>query len=186
MYSNMVDKLFQQVSTSWSFYMANDDGSMVVVRSQPRYVEYSFTPEKMDRLEDTKTSNYIETNLAAVDNSATPNVKHSQMHAVYPSIEEVREDIPADWLSCIAKKTGLPRLLLSFTIFISAMVMIWLCFTTAVTAPEHRIHTQKLSINGDLEYLSELGEKQLLASVHPQEKNAQAAPLPIKIRVERV
>ena len=95
---------------------------------------------------DYKTSNYIETNLASVDNSATPNLKHSQVHAIDRDIGDlsfsVKEDQPSDWLGCIAKKTGLPRMLLSFTIFISAIVMIWLCFTTAATAPEHRVMPQ--------------------------------------------
>ncbi len=92
---------------------------------------------------DYKTSNYIETNLASVDNSATPNLKHSQVHAIDSDTGDmnfaINEEQPADWLGCIAKKTGLPRMLLSFTIFISAIVMIWLCFTTAATAPEQRV-----------------------------------------------
>ena len=45
-------------------------------------------------------------------------------------------------MGCIAKKTGLPRLLLSLTIFVSAIVMIWLCFTTAATAPEQKVPSQ--------------------------------------------
>ena len=93
--------------------------------------------------------NYIEAYLPEIDNSATPNVKHSQMHPIdimggsYDSVSSATvQEVPADWLSCIAKRTGLPRLFLSLTIFASAMVMIWLCFTTAVTAPEHRIQTE--------------------------------------------
>ena len=98
-------------------------------------------------LADYKTSNYLETNLASVDNSATPNIKHSQLRplmerSLEPSQFTTREDLNSDWLGCIAKKTGLPRLLLSFTIFMSAVVMIWLCFTTAASAPEQRVPTQ--------------------------------------------
>ena len=45
---------------------------------------------------------------------------------------------------------------------------------------------QKLSIYGDLDYLKTLDNKELLASIHPQEAAIQAAPLPIKIKVERI
>lgn len=44
---------------------------------------------------------------------------------------------------------------------------------------------QKLSFYGDLDYLSQLNDKTLLANIHPQDK-MEAAPLPIKVRVERI
>lgn len=96
---------------------------------------------------DYKTSNYLETNIAALDNSATPNLKHSQMRPLdAQDLEETNlgtlDNVELDWLGCIARKTGMPRMLLTSVIFLSAMVMIWLCFTTAATAPEHRITTQ--------------------------------------------
>jgi hypothetical protein len=194
LYSNMIDKLSHHVSISWSYYMGSNNGQLIVMRSEPQYMLDDVSISSQDA--DYKTSNYIETNLAAVDNSATPNLRHSQMpHAVERDMapldlasESERQEAPTDWLGCVAMKTGIPRLLLSFTIFISAMVMIWLCFTTAATAPEHRISTpQKLSIYGDLDYLSKLDEKSLLASVHPQDRtDLQAAALPIKIKVDRI
>ena len=110
---------------------------------------------------DYKTSNYLETNLAALDNSATPNLKHSQMHALEHNTDSMdvplRDDVHLDWLGCIARKTGMPRFPLSFVIFCSAMVMIWLCFTTAVTAPEHRVSSQvrsKVTFQGIIVFVS--------------------------------
>ena len=42
MYSNMVDKLWQHMRVSWSFYMQADNGRLVVIRSQPQYyTEYT-------------------------------------------------------------------------------------------------------------------------------------------------
>ena len=49
----------------------------------------------------------------------------------------------------------------------------------------HYDKLQKLSIYGDLGYLSKLNDKALLANVHPQD-TMEAAPLPIKIKVERI
>lgn len=36
MYSNMVDKLQNQFSVTWSFYAQSDNGRVVVVKSEPR------------------------------------------------------------------------------------------------------------------------------------------------------
>ena len=44
-----------------------------------------------------------------------------------------------DWLTCVSRKTGLSRVFLSMLLFMSALMMIWLCLTAMVTAPEQRI-----------------------------------------------
>lgn len=151
----------------------------------------------------------------------------------------------SDWLSCVSKKTGMPRLILSLILLSCAVMMIWLCLTAAVTSPDHRIKQeskvwlqaqtvqypsgllhicslishwiqrclisfikkfsvkgtwkklmqnwnaffflyflQKLSINGDLEYLREQ-EAMGVRLLFPQEK-LDADPLPIKIKVQRL
>ena len=52
-----------------------------------------------------KTSNYLETNLEALDNSATPNFKHSEMHVFERDlmgprevVAKVEDDQPTDFL----------------------------------------------------------------------------------------
>jgi len=40
MYNNMVDKVWNGLSVRWSFYMKSEDGSVIVVKSEPH-----FTPE---------------------------------------------------------------------------------------------------------------------------------------------
>ena len=88
-----------------------------------------------------KTMNYLESNLISKDNSATPNLKSSQIRSM-DEANFAAEDTNQDWLSCISTRTGLPRIFLSFTLFLSAVVMIWLCFTTAATAPDHYVKSQ--------------------------------------------
>jgi len=198
-FSNMFDKMASHVSVRWSLYTSNEDGQLIVVQSQPEvYVNEEIL--NMPDGDDYKTSNYLESNLMAVDNSATPNIRNSQLQRLVGRDMDANElnlaaqdDANSDWLGCIAYKTGLPRLLLSCTIFLSAVVMIWLCLTTAATAPEQRVPAQKLSIYGDLEYLSSMDEKLILSKVHPQtlacidaEGEHEAGPLPIKVKVQRI
>lgn len=53
-----------------------------------------------------------------------------------------RREYEEDWLSCVAKKTGLPRLVLSWLLLMCAIVMIWLCLSAAVTSPDHKVYTE--------------------------------------------
>ena len=105
-------------------------------------------------LTDYKTSSYMETNIEPMDNSATPIGKHSQLLARPRdddrnnlAARDLRSDRSAtpeatDWLSCIARKSGLPRLLLSWLLLMCAVVMIWLCLSAAVTSPDHKTITE--------------------------------------------
>uniref|UniRef100_X2AH07 Uncharacterized protein n=1 Tax=Capitella teleta TaxID=283909 RepID=X2AH07_CAPTE len=165
-YSNMVDKLQNHVAVSWSFYAESDSGSLVVIKSEPHIF--------IDGMEEQK--NY-ETNLAALENSA--NLKHSQLERGLDGSQEEQ----TDWLSCISRKTGVSRMCISVLILMSALVMVWLCLTVVVTAPDHRVKPQKLSIYGDLEYLKDLDDKPILSTVHPQ---FEAGPLPMKIPMEAI
>lgn len=88
------------------------------------------------------TANYFETNLDSVDGSATPVLKNSQILGFGDSMEMSQsqdERNSSDWLSCVSKKTGMPRLILSLILLSCAVMMIWLCLTAAVTSPDHRI-----------------------------------------------
>ncbi|XP_046347204.1 transmembrane protein 59-like isoform X1 [Haliotis rufescens] len=195
LYSNMIEKAYHSMTVSWSLYMEADNGKLVVIKSQPQfYTEFNDAQDLDDYKgmnSDDKTANYLEMNIEPIDNAATPNLKHSQLRSARSfedSLGLMSDDrnVNSDWLTCIARKTGIPRLLLCLLILFCAIVMIWLCLTAAVTAPEHRIHTQKLSINGDLEYLREMVKQgKGIQVLHPQDR-VEASPLPIKIRVERI
>ena len=105
-----------------------------------------------------------------MDNSATPIGKHSQLraHAGYDdglglsardlnSGRSRASKEATDWLSCIAQKSGLPRLLLSWLLLMCAIVMIWLCLSAAVTSPDHRVISEpqvRLKVKLDLPYVA--------------------------------
>lgn len=95
------------------------------------------------------TTKHLENNILAQDNSATPNLRHSQMHSIRSMDNDgltysLRDPEPptSDWLTCIATKTGIPKLVLSLVIFLCAVMMIWLCLTAAVTGPDQKVKSQ--------------------------------------------
>ncbi|XP_059149398.1 transmembrane protein 59-like isoform X2 [Physella acuta] len=192
MYSNMVDKVTHHMSVSWSFFMQDGSGRLVVIKSQPQVLDMDV--QDFDDYSAFKgTSSMIETNIEASDNTATEVLRHSQMKSARGFTDELNaaeaepwklNDNSSDWLTCIARKTGIPRLILCMIILFSAIAMIWLCMSAAVTAPEQRF-PQKLSISGDLEYLRYLPDKKGIKGIHPQDF-IEARPLPVKIHVEKI
>lgn len=183
-YSSMLDRMYSGMSASWSVYANNQ--RIIIVKSQPQFFAQI---DSTDTDDEYNTANYFETNLDSVDGSATPVLKNSQILGFGDSMEMSQsqdERNSSDWLSCVSKKTGMPRLILSLILLSCAVMMIWLCLTAAVTSPDHRIkqESKKLSINGDLEYLREQ-EAMGVRLLFPQEK-LDADPLPIKIKVQRL
>lgn len=188
-YSNMIDKVYRQFEVTWSLFMEARSGQLIVMRSEPHIVDFVVDIDDIQEAlpnADDKTSAYLETNIAGQDNSATPllNFRASQIRAAQQLDGNLQMDVDemnhGDWLTCVARKTGIARIVLSFLILACAIVMIWFCLTAAATAPE-----QNLSINGDLEYLSKLSGKDRFKLLHPQSQ-VEARPLPIKIRIEQI
>ncbi|KAL8561707.1 hypothetical protein ACOMHN_025991 [Nucella lapillus] len=199
-YSHMLDRMYNHLEYSWSVFRQGDTGQIVVVRSQPVVIE--FAPVDME-LEDTpwpdeRTSSLVETNIAGQDNSATPffsfafgpsQLRSSQGLASPKGLQLDSEDSgQSDWLSCVARKTGIARIILCFLILATAVVMMWFCLTAAAAAPEQARalkHLSIQSIHDDLGYLRSLDEKDCLKMFEPQTR-VEVAPLPIKIKVEQI
>ncbi|BFZ16940.1 hypothetical protein BsWGS_19979 [Bradybaena similaris] len=194
MYSSMFDKATNQMCVSWSFLMRDGQGHMMVIRSLPQ--ELDTDVQDFDDYTYRGTSSVLETNIESSGNTATEVLRHSQLKSARSLGDEIsaaqadpwkhqQDDASAsDWLTCISRKLGLPRFLLCVFIVFSAVAMVWLCMSAAVTAPDQRV-SQKLSIQGDLEYLRYLPDKKGITGVHPQDF-VQARPLPMKIRIEQI
>ncbi|KAK7067206.1 hypothetical protein SK128_010666 [Halocaridina rubra] len=89
-----------------------------------------------------------------------------------------------DLLECISRKSGLPRWFIAVTIFTSALVILWLCFT--LTAPPDDIKVVKTKPPElDLEEEEEELEEEDFSCSEKKKLLAQADDV-IKIRIENV
>ncbi|KAK3767203.1 hypothetical protein RRG08_018073 [Elysia crispata] len=197
MYSNVVDKVAHQMSVSWSFFMQDGTGRLVVIKSQPQMVDMD-VQDLDDYSAFRGTSSVAETNIEPAERTATEMLRLSQLNSARAFGDEINtaeadswkakqslEEPASDWLTCIAHKTGIPRLFLCVLILLSAISMIWLCMSAAVGNPEQKL-PQKLSIKSmDMDYLRYLPEKKGIKGIHPQDV-VEARPLPIKIRIEQI
>lgn len=189
MYNNIVDHVSRLVTKSWTLYIQQDNGKMVIVHSQPETVqEFSDADEFMDSQENDFPNEPIRFEGAQMHRlSAYRSNSHYGVALGGFSREDVsrypERTAAADWLGCISRQSGIPRWLLVLVLFLAVMVMVWLCCATAVTAPEQHLRPQKLHINGDLDYLLVCSPAEKIKIQPPQDP--QAPPLPVKINLNQ-
>ncbi|XP_070564434.1 transmembrane protein 59-like isoform X2 [Ptychodera flava] len=177
-YNNFLDNAKSYVSWSWSMYMESDNGKVYMFQSQPQIFTSGPWADGDNFLGSDKMLRDIETNLQALKNDDGEKGPSAAM-----MISD--GDDSNDWLACVSKKSGLPRWVLSATIFLSSMALLWLCCATTVTAPDQRVRKEKLSIYGDLEYLNESKDKYPYpVYIKPASPDEDAEPLPMKIHID--
>jgi len=181
----MRDQFAHPMTYGWmmiSASMSDGSGRVVIIRGTPVRV---FQVD--ESFQDPQSSSSEETNLASVDTVSAWEVRRSQMKPVDPLFRDGRElvsegYVTSDWLSCMSARTGLSKMSIVFVVFTMLIVLIWfivgIFFPSSDSKVEDRGH-QKLSIYGDMEYLTLYNEK----SGGLQTKfEAVALPLPLKMQ----
>lgn len=172
-WSDMMDSAQSFISSSWTFYIQADNGRILIVQSQPEIQQmppvYSENPSARGNLLDTVQ------NLAPEDRAGEgPWSRRGDF---------LELERGASIMKCLAMNSNW---LLTATLILSILVLLWICCATVATASDQYVLSEKLSIYGDLEYLND--EKLYkyppasLVVVHgaPQE-NEEAGPLPTKV-----
>ncbi|XP_006876374.1 PREDICTED: transmembrane protein 59-like [Chrysochloris asiatica] len=137
------------VSSTWTYYLQTDNGKVVVFQTQP--VVESPGPEgsNLQRVEVTWRGSHPEALEVHVDpigpldkvRKAKIRVKTSSKAKV--ESEETQDN---DFLSCMSRRSGLPRWILACCLFLSVLVMLWLICSTLVTAPSQHLKFQSLTL----------------------------------------
>ncbi|XP_049733441.1 transmembrane protein 59-like [Elephas maximus indicus] len=137
------------VSSTWTYYLQTDNGKVVVFQTQP--VVESPGPEglHLQRVEVTWRGSHPEALEVHVDpvgpldkvRKTKIRVKTSSKAKV--ETEELQDN---DFLSCMSRRSGLPRWILACCLFLSVLVMLWLSCSTLVTAPGQHLKFQPLTL----------------------------------------
>ncbi|KAM9243353.1 transmembrane protein 59-like [Dugong dugon] len=137
------------VSSTWTYYLQTDNGKVVVFQTQP--VVESPGPEglRLQQVEVTWRGSHPEALEVHVDpvgpldkvRKAKIRVKTSSKAKV--ESEEIQDN---DFLSCMSRRSGLPRWILACCLFLSVLVMLWLSCSTLVTAPGQHLKFQPLTL----------------------------------------
>nr|XP_051697561.1 LOW QUALITY PROTEIN: transmembrane protein 59-like [Oryctolagus cuniculus] len=146
------------VSSTWTYYVQTDNGKVVVFQTQPVVESLGFQGSHLQRVEVTWRGSHPEALEVHVDpvgpldkvRKAKIRVKTSSKAKVEP--EEAQD---SDFLSCMSRRSGLPRWILACCLFLSVLVMLWLSCSTLVTAPGQHLKFQPLTLEQHKGFLVE-------------------------------
>ncbi|XP_040263805.1 transmembrane protein 59 isoform X2 [Bufo bufo] len=171
-WSDMMDSAQSFMTSSWTFYIQADNGHILVVQSQPEIQQMPpLEPEALS-----PRGNMLDA-VPYLGNG------HSVGEGLWSRRASILELDGEGIMKCFSMNSNW---LLTATLLLSILVLLWICCATVATASDQYIPSEKLSIYGDLEYLNEQKLHKYspasLVVVHglPQE-NEDAGPLPTKV-----
>lgn len=167
-WSDVMDSAQSFITSSWTFYLQADDGKLVIFQSKP---EIQYAPQLEQEPTNLKESSLSKMSYLQIS---------SQAHKNY--LEDGESD---GFLRCLSLNSGW---ILTTTLVLSVMVLLWICCATVATAVEQYVPSEKLSIYGDLEFVNEQKLNRYPASslvvVRSQaEDHEEAGPLPAKVNL---
>ncbi|XP_017266350.1 transmembrane protein 59 [Kryptolebias marmoratus] len=170
------------ITSTWTFYLQADDGKVVIFQTEPQ-VRF-FTQFDLD--EEIK-----EEPLKSIPGLSSPIYK--EYHRTL--IQERDRDLTADrgyddgynLFSCLSRNPWLPGWILTSTLILSVLVLIWICCATVATAVDQYVPAEKLSIYGDKDYMKEQKLTPYPASslliITSKGTEEEAGPLPSKVNL---
>ncbi|NXG83136.1 TMM59 protein, partial [Stercorarius parasiticus] len=170
-WSDMMDSAQSFITSSWTFYLQADDGKIVIFQSKP---EVQYVPQLDQETGDTRGSLSL---------SKTASDLHPGSSQTYRGLFEERAN--DSFFKCLSINSSW---ILTTTLVLSVLVLLWICCATVATAVEQYVPSEKLSIYGDLEYMNEqklnrYPPSALVVVRCKTEEHEEAGPLPTKVNL---
>ncbi|XP_061150609.1 transmembrane protein 59 [Syngnathus typhle] len=172
-WEDMMNQAHGFITNTWTFYLQADDGKVVI---------FQFESEKEDDAEDVQTFSDVN----------SPVYKDYQRTL----IQERDRDMSADrsyysynFFSCLSRNPWLPGWILTTTLVLSVLVLVWICCATVATAVDQYVPAEKLSIYGDRDFFSTQklvpypASSLLVITSKGQEDGEEAGPLLPKVNL---
>ncbi|XP_056353936.1 transmembrane protein 59 isoform X2 [Oenanthe melanoleuca] len=171
-WSDMMDSAQSFITSSWTFYLQADDGKIVIFQSKP---EVQYVPQLDQEAGDTKGSLSL---------SKTAYGRPGSSQTFRGLFEERAND---SFFKCLSINSSW---ILTTTLVLSVLVLLWICCATVATAVEQYVPSEKLSIYGDLEYMNEqklnrYPPSALVVVRCKTEEHEEAGPLPTKVNLDQ-
>lgn len=174
------------ISSSWTFYLQADDGKLVIFQTEP---QIQFIPAFELQKEEVRGEPQKK-----YPGLGSPVYKDYQRSFVQERDRDMYVDrsINEDdynLFSCLSRNPWLPGWILTTTLILSILVLIWICCATVATAVDQYVPAEKLSIYGDMEYakdhklLTPYPASSLVIITSGQEE--EAGPLPSKVNLDQ-
>ncbi|XP_015232061.1 PREDICTED: transmembrane protein 59 [Cyprinodon variegatus] len=170
------------ITSSWTFYLQADDGKVVVFQSEPQVRIFTHIELDKDTQEEPQKS---------FPGLSSPIYKEYHRSLIQERDRDLSGERSYDdgynLFSCLSRNPWLPGWILTTTLVLSVLVLIWICCATVATAVDQYVPAEKLSINGDNDYIKEqkltpypASSLIIITSKGPEEE---AGPLPSKVNL---
>ncbi|XP_031149698.1 transmembrane protein 59 [Sander lucioperca] len=169
------------ITSTWTFYLQADDGRVVIFQTEPQVKFFS-------QFE-------VETDVKEEPQKTFPGLSPVYKEYHRTLIQERDRDMTGDrsyddeynLFRCLSRNPWLPGWILTTTLILSVLVLIWICCATVATAVDQYVPAEKLSIYGDREYVKEekltpypASSLLIITTKGPEEE---AGPLPSKVNL---
>ncbi|KAJ4936199.1 hypothetical protein JOQ06_000802 [Pogonophryne albipinna] len=181
LWEDVMNQAHSFITSTWTFYLQADDGKVVIFQTEPQVKFFTqFEVEKEVQEEPQRSfpglgpfyKEYHRTLIQERDRDMTGDRSYDDGYNLF---------------SCLSRNPWLPGWILTTTLILSVLVLIWICCATVATAVDQYVPAEKLSIYGDMEYLSEkkltpypASSLLIITSKGPEEE---AGPLPSKVNL---
>lgn len=167
------------ITSTWTFYLQADDGKVVIFQTEPQVRFFSQFELGNDVKEEPQRGfpvykEYHRTLIQERDRDMTGDRSYDDEYNLF---------------SCLSRNPWLPGWILTTTLILSVLVLIWICCATVATAVDQYVPAEKLSIYGDRDYMKEqkltpypASSLLIITSKGPEEE---AGPLPSKVNLDQ-
>ncbi|KAG7273974.1 hypothetical protein CRUP_002082 [Coryphaenoides rupestris] len=171
------------ITSSWTFYLQADDGKVVI-----------FQVEIIPHLQ-------LEKDVKEMPDQSVPSLSLPVYKDYQAIIQERDRDMFGErspsgdeynFFTCLSRNPWLPGWILTTTLVLSVLVLIWICCATMATAVDQYVPVEKLSISGDMDYMKEqkltpypASSLLIVTSTGREENEEEAGPLPTKVNLEQ-
>ncbi|XP_041530013.1 transmembrane protein 59-like isoform X2 [Microtus oregoni] len=134
------------VSSTWTYSLQTDNRKVVVFQTQPVVESFAFQGSRLKRMEVTWKGSHPEALEGHMDPlGLLDKVRRTKTRVKTSKAKVESEDQQEnDFLSCMSRRSGLPRWVLFSCFFLCILVLLWLSCCTLVTTPGQSLKLQPL------------------------------------------
>ncbi|CAH6779728.1 transmembrane protein 59-like [Phodopus roborovskii] len=135
------------VSSTWTYSLQTDNRKVVVFQTQPVVESFALQGSRLHQVEMTWRGSHPEALEVHMDPLGLLDKGRAKTRAKTSKVSVESEDQQEnDLLSCMSRRSGLPRWVLFCCLFLSILVMLWLSCCTLVTTPGQHLKFQPLTV----------------------------------------
>uniref|UniRef100_H3DBN4 Transmembrane protein 59 n=2 Tax=Tetraodon nigroviridis TaxID=99883 RepID=H3DBN4_TETNG len=149
-WEDVMNQAHSLITSSWTFYLQADDGKVVIFQTEPQIKYFTQFELQKDGEEEAQRS------LPGFSNPVFRDY-HRTLIQERDRDGNAERSYDGDYnlFSCLSRNPWLPGWILTTTLVLSVLVLIWICCATVATAVDQYTPAEKLSIYGDKEYMNE-------------------------------